>query len=83
MNVKCRKNSIWKAIYISISIEDLPNLETFVWDEVRKDISTKDKSWSIIDMVDTNVVSTSFNPHQNKTMIDLLITVADITTDLK
>lgn len=79
MTVKCRKNDNWKAIYISISIEDLPNLNQYVWDEVRKDLPKNDKTWQIIDMVETNVVSTSFNPHQSKTMIDMVINVADIT----
>ena len=77
----CRKNKNWKAIYITVSIDELDNLGDLVGVEVRKNLTKQQlkKEWLVIDIVDTMSLSTNFNPHTGKTAIDLLIYVADVT----
>lgn len=77
--VLCRKNKNWKAIYISIDADELDNLDAFVKKEVLSKIQKKDlKKWAVLDMVDTNIITTNFNSHTGKTNIELLIYVAGV-----
>ena len=77
----CRKNKKWKAIYLTVLIDELDNLGELVKVAVHKNLSKQQlkKEWLVIDMVDTMTLSTNFNPHTGKTAIDLLIYVADVS----
>ena len=77
-----RKNSKWKAVYISISASKLDTLGTVVGDKVRKDLTKKEqksKSWTVVDIVDTIVVASNSNPITQDHTLELLIYVADMT----
>lgn len=76
-----RKNSKWTTVYVSISTDELEDLGNIVGNKVReqKNVKPNSRTWNAVDIVDTIVVSTSFNPSKEKTILDLLVYVADLT----
>lgn len=77
-----RKNSKWKAVYISIESSKLDSLDKLVGEKVRSNMTDKEKKakrWTIVDIVDTIVVASNSNPINQKHTLELLIYVADMT----
>lgn len=81
MEVCYRKNKEWTTIFVSINIVNLCNLGDVVKQKIieQKKIDDVSETWKIIDIVDTKIVSTSFNQHRNETIIDMIVHVVDIS----
>ena len=81
MEVCYRKNKEWTTVFVSINIVNLCNLGDVVKQKIieQKKIDNTSETWKIIDIVDTKIVSTSFNQHRNETMIDMIVHVVDIS----
>jgi len=76
-----RKNKIWKPIYISIETDKLDTLIDEVGKKVRENltISEQKEKWVNIDIVDTEIVTSGFNQKTLKTILELIVYVADMT----
>jgi len=81
MSVYYRKNDVWSSVFVSVNIESLGELNSIVEEKVRtqQNIKPQSKKWKAIDIVDTVIVGTNFNPNRNETTIDMIIHVADMT----
>lgn len=76
-----RKNHDWQPIYITIETDKLETLGDIIGEKVRADLTPaqKKKKWVAIDIVDTIVVTSGFNPKTSKSILELLVYVADMT----
>jgi len=79
-----RKNSNWTTIYISIPTDELKNLGDYVEQEVhnQQNIKPNSRKWKAIDIVDTTIIGSNFHPSKDKTILELLVYVADMTGEL-
>jgi len=81
--VMYRKNKNWQPIYISIETDKLDTLIDMVAKKVRENltISEQKEKWVTIDIVDTEIVTSGFNPKTSKTILEILVYVADMTVE--
>ena len=80
-----RKNKNWTTVFISVATDELEHLGHYVEEKLKeqKQLDIKSKKWKTIDIVDKQIVSHSYHPVQEKTFLDMLVSVADLTEEIK
>lgn len=81
MSIRYRKNSEWTTVFVNVATDELYKLGEIVEDKVREKTPIKpgSKKWQALDIVDTVIVGSSYHQKQEKTILELLVYVVDIT----
>lgn len=76
-----RKNIKWKPIHVSLDLKNMDDMEESVNEAVKKSLTDTHlkRQWKAIDIIDVQVISSTFQPTKDTTFLDLLVFVADMT----
>lgn len=78
--VTYRKNKNWKAIHISLDLKKSDKMDEMVEVALAKQMSVYGdaSSWKTIDIVDTHIFSSTYNPSKETTFLDMLVFIAEL-----
>lgn len=79
--VMYRKNKKWQPLHISLDLKNLADMSNQIEAKVKETIEKKHltRQWKAIDIVDVQIISSTFQPTKDTTFVDVLVFVADMT----
>lgn len=68
----------WKTLLVSVSLKELPTLATQVEKSLQEQIGDDPKElkkWSKINIMSSQIISSTYQPSKDTTIVDLLVVV--------
>ena len=77
-----RKNKKWTTIHLSVDLKKMEVLDSQLEKIITEKVNTGvlAGSWKKIDILETHVVSSAYQPTRDTTYVELLVFVADVST---
>lgn len=77
--VTYKSNKKWKALLVSVSLKDLESLPMHVEEALKKQMDSSDlKDWKNINIIDTHIISSTYQANRDATIIDMLVYIQTI-----